>query len=39
MNNFPENENTIEKVEESSTIFSAPTEHKKSASEFKKKRL
>lgn len=39
MNNFPENENTIEEVEESSTIFSAPTEHKKSASEFKKKRL
>ncbi len=48
MNNFPENENleTSENanIEESmqddfSTVFSNPTEHKKSAEDFKKKRL
>ncbi len=40
MNNFPENEkNTEEIIEDSSTIFSTPTEHKKSASDFKKKKF
>ncbi len=40
MNNFPENEkNTEEIIEDSSTIFSAPTEHKKSASDFNKKKF
>ena len=40
MNNFPENEkNTEEITEDSSTIFSAPSEHRKTASDFKKKKF